>query len=206
MRRPVPHGPAAVRPALHAKVTGTWPRLGALTGKPGHRSPAGSPRAAVAAVRQLAPPVRLLHVEAFPARKVTRPWREPGRKTRTEALIFTAGRDSAIHRTWFNTDVWRPAREKAGLANVCENGMHALRHCYDALLLLAGGVDIRALSEFLGHHDPAFTLRIYAHLMPGADERGRRAMEAALAAESDGWTRPRQESARHEARSRACPA
>ncbi len=39
--------------------------------------------------------------------------------------------------------------------------MHALRHYY-ASALLAGGVDIRALSEYLGHHDPAFTLRIYA--------------------------------------------
>jgi integrase len=47
-------------------------------------------------------------------------------------------------------------------------------------------VDVRALSEYLGHHDPAFTLRIYAHLMPGADDRARRAVEAALAAADDG--------------------
>jgi len=52
-----------------------------------------------------------------------------------------------------------------------------------AVVLLAGGVDIRALSEYLGLHDPAFTLRIYAHLMPGADDRARRALEKALAAQ-----------------------
>ena len=44
-------------------------------------------------------------------------------------------------------------------------GPHQLRHFY-ASVLLAGGVDIKALSEYLGHHDPAMTLRIYAHLMP----------------------------------------
>jgi site-specific recombinase XerD len=63
--------------------------------------------------------------------------------------------------------------------------MHALRHHY-ASILLAGGVDIRAVSEYLGHHDPAFTLRIYAHLMPGADDRARRAVEKALAAQQGG--------------------
>jgi site-specific recombinase XerD len=63
--------------------------------------------------------------------------------------------------------------------------MHALSHYY-ASVLLAGGVDIRALSEYLGHHDPAFTLRIYAHLMPGSEDRARKAVEAALAAQDDG--------------------
>lgn len=47
---------------------------------------------------------------------------------------------------------------------------------------MAGGVDIKALSEYLGHHDPGFTLRVYAHLMPSADGRARRAIEDALAA------------------------
>lgn len=120
------------------------------------------------------------HLGEYPARKVTLPWLEPGGKPRTETLIFTTSRGAAIHRTTFNSDVWRPAREAAGLANHRDNGMHALRHCY-ASVLLAGGVDIRALSEYLGHHDPAFTLRIYAHLMPGSDDRARRAIEAALA-------------------------
>jgi integrase len=123
------------------------------------------------------------HLEKHPARVVTLPWREPGGKPHTETLIFTTSRGTAIHRTWFNADVWRPARKAAGLANDRENGMHALRHHY-ASVLLAGGVDIRALSEYLGHHDPAFTLRIYAHLMPGADDRARKAVEAALTAAS----------------------
>lgn len=55
-----------------------------------------------------------------------------------------------------------------------------MRHYY-ASVLLAGGVDIKALSEYLGHHDPGFTLRIYAHLMPSAEGRARKAIEDALA-------------------------
>jgi integrase len=121
------------------------------------------------------------HLMQFRAQLVTLPWLEPGGKPRTETLIFTTVRGFAYHRTTFNSEVWKAAREAAGLANVRENGMHALRHHY-ASMLLAGGVDIRALSEYLGHHDPAFTLRIYAHLMPGADDRARRAVEKALAA------------------------
>jgi hypothetical protein len=31
---------------------------------------------------------------------------------------------------------------------------------------VAGNVNIRELSEYLGHADPGFTLRIYAHLLP----------------------------------------
>jgi integrase len=62
--------------------------------------------------------------------------------------------------------------------------MHALRHHY-ASILLAGGVDIGALSEYLGHHDPGFTLRVYRYLMPGDADRAREAVEAALRAEAD---------------------
>jgi hypothetical protein len=35
-------------------------------------------------------------------------------------------------------------------------------------------MDIRSVSEYLGHHDPGFTLRTYTHVMPSADERNRR--------------------------------
>jgi integrase len=133
------------------------------------------------------------HLTAYPARPVTLPWLEPGGKPHTEKLIFTTVRGLAYARTTFNKVVWRPARAAAGLPYARENGMHALRHYY-ASVLLAGGVDIRALSDYLGHHDPAFTLRIYAHLMPGADDRARKAVEAALAS-ADGPA-PAQEGSR----------
>lgn len=118
------------------------------------------------------------HLAEFGATEVTLPWKEPGGKPRTETLVFTTSR-GVIHRNAFNPNVWQPARRKAGVPDGREHGMHALRHHY-ASVLLAGGVDIRALSEFLGHHDPGFTLRTYAHLMPGAADRARKAVEAAL--------------------------
>ena len=39
----------------------------------------------------------------------------------------------------------------------------------------------RAVSEYLGHSDPGFTLRTYTHLMPSSSERTRDAVDAAFA-------------------------
>lgn len=120
------------------------------------------------------------HLSAFPAVKVTLPWMEPGGKPFTETLVFTSRR-GVIHRNGFNADVWGPARQRVGLPGNRENGFHALRH-YFASIMLAGGVDIGALSEYLGHHHPAFTLRVYRHLMQSDSERARKAVDAALRA------------------------
>jgi integrase len=40
------------------------------------------------------------------------------------------------------------------------------------------GESIKALSEYLGHHDPGFTLRTYTHLMPNSTARTQRAIDA----------------------------
>ncbi|MEV7970492.1 tyrosine-type recombinase/integrase [Sphaerisporangium sp. NPDC088356] len=57
-----------------------------------------------------------------------------------------------------------------------EHGMHALRHLY-ASVLLDAGENIKALSQYLGHSDPGFTLRVYTHLMPSSEGRTRRAVD-----------------------------
>nr|WTB33935.1 integrase [Streptomyces sp. NBC_00830] len=41
---------------------------------------------------------------------------------------------------------------------------------------------IKALSEYLGHHDPGFTLRICTHLMPSRETRTRAAVDTVWAA------------------------
>ena len=56
--------------------------------------------------------------------------------------------------------------------------LHALRHHY-ASVLLDAGESIKAVSEYLGHSDPGFTLRVYTHLMPTSHERSRQAIDAA---------------------------
>ncbi|MDQ6793799.1 MAG: tyrosine-type recombinase/integrase, partial [Chloroflexota bacterium] len=57
--------------------------------------------------------------------------------------------------------VLRPAADRADIARV---GFHTFRHTC-ASLLFAGGKDVKQVQEWLGHADPAFTLRTYVHLM-----------------------------------------
>lgn len=58
--------------------------------------------------------------------------------------------------------VLRPAAERAGLGMF---GFHVLRHTAASRLLRAG-VTPKQLQIILGHHSPAFTLAVYAHLLP----------------------------------------
>ena len=89
------------------------------------------------------------------AAEVTLPWNEPGNPKRhgkpvTAALMFTRDGGALNHSTFY-TGAWRPARNAAGIT---EGSLHQLRHLF-ASALLAGGVDVKALSEYLGHHDPS---------------------------------------------------
>ena len=63
-----------------------------------------------------------------------------------------------------------------------DKGMHALRHFYASVLLHAGE-SVKALSEYLGHHDPGFTLRTYTHLMPSSETRTRAAVDGVFGAD-----------------------
>jgi integrase len=57
--------------------------------------------------------------------------------------------------------------------------MHALRHFY-ASVLIDAGESVKAVAEYLGHADPGFTLRVYAHLFPSSGERARLAIDRVL--------------------------
>jgi integrase len=136
----------------------------------------------------LAEPVKLTlaaHIAACPPVPVTLPWGGPGGKPVTVALMVTTPAGTAADKNRFNTSVWRPALKRAGVPAGRENGCHALRH-YFASVLLHGGCDIKALSEHLGHHSAAFTLSVYTHMMPAADDRARQAISSAWAGSSDG--------------------
>lgn len=58
--------------------------------------------------------------------------------------------------------------------------MHALRHFY-ASVLIDAGESVRAVADYLGHADPGFTLRVYAHLLPSSEQRARAAIDLVLA-------------------------
>jgi integrase len=124
------------------------------------------------------------HLRRYGTAEVALPWREPGGEAVSGELLFTNRNRGPLTRAYFTHNAWKPALTAAGLARNRENGMHALRHHY-ASVLLDGGVSIRAVSEYLGHHDPGFTLRTYAHLMPESEDRARDAIDAAHATHAE---------------------
>lgn len=124
------------------------------------------------------------------------------RAPQTFELIFTAPRGGAIRRESWNYRDWKPALVAAGIIpeptikrqqiksrppGSCrvvksyqesrEDGFHGLRHTF-ASVQLDARESVVSVSKWLGHKDPSITLRIYAHMMPEADGRGRNAMEA----------------------------
>jgi integrase len=116
------------------------------------------------------------HVTKHEPVEVTLPWKTLDGPPVTAQLLFVNARHQWLHRFRFNRSVWRPSLTSAGIPLGRENGMHALRHFY-ASVLLDAGKSIKALSEYLGHHDPSFTLRTYTHLMPNSEARTRAAVD-----------------------------
>ena len=117
------------------------------------------------------------HQKCFPPLQVTLPWEEPAGKPITVELLVYTREHKQLYRHSFNHYVWKPALRSAGIAAPSRaEGFHALRHFY-ASVLLDAGENIRALAEYLGHADPAFTLCTYTHLMPSRSERTRKAVD-----------------------------
>ncbi|MEU6535734.1 site-specific integrase [Streptomyces sp. NPDC047000] len=127
------------------------------------------------------------HMDAYKPVEVTLPWNVPEGPKVSARLIFTAEQGGMVWRSNFNIKEWKPALAVAGLIPEADengkhesaraHGMHALRHFY-ASALLDAGENIKAVSEYMGHADPALTLRVYAHLMPDSRERARRAIDS----------------------------
>ncbi|MFE7114820.1 tyrosine-type recombinase/integrase [Streptomyces sp. NPDC057654] len=108
----------------------------------------------------------------------------------TVRLLCTTSFGNPIRYNTFNVRSWKPALAAAGVIaardkeakgsgyeSSRENGFHVLRHTF-ATAQLRFGVSIVAVSRWLGHKDPAFTLRKYVHFLPADDERGRQAMQS----------------------------
>jgi integrase len=117
------------------------------------------------------------HERAFPSREVTLPWGESDGKPVTVQLLVTGDDGRLYTGDCFHKVVWQGAFRTAGVEyHKRADGMHALRHFY-ASTLLAQGVSIKELAEYLGHSDPGFTLRTYTHLVPSSYERARMAID-----------------------------
>ncbi|ARX81613.1 hypothetical protein SMD44_01011 [Streptomyces alboflavus] len=159
------------------------------------------------------------HQERFPPAAVTLPWKdarppttkkeEQERAPRTHRLLVTTIGGEAVRAWSFNQHYWKkalaaagvipapPAREKGSRANVAygptrEFGFHSLRHTYASVQLHARE-SVVSVANWLGHENGAITLKVYAHFLPEADGRGRRAMDAWFegdAAASSEWISP----------------
>jgi integrase len=62
---------------------------------------------------------------------------------------------------------------------------HEYRHGY-ASLMIAAGVNVKALSTFMGHANIRITLDQYGHLLPGAEDEAAGLLDAFLARQLGG--------------------
>ncbi|MDQ0792064.1 site-specific integrase [Streptomyces sp. B1I3] len=150
------------------------------------------------------------YANVFPTLEVTLPWLDPDRpsvpwedrpKKTVRLLVTSPESKTAMGRDAFNNGQWKPALVAAGVipapvveyvegkgkrpwrrttwAMPREDGFHVLRHTF-ASVVLHEGETIGKLAEWLGHSDPAFTLRTYVHFMPRSGRRGMVALGAML--------------------------
>ncbi len=77
-----------------------------------------------------------------------------------EDLVFTTENGESIHPRNFDR-VWYDLLEEARVMKV---RFHNMRHIHVSLLHKAG-VELRAISDRIGHTDPSFTMRRYAHVI-----------------------------------------
>ncbi|GAA1712365.1 hypothetical protein GCM10009745_70690 [Kribbella yunnanensis] len=133
------------------------------------------------------------HIATFGTTNITLPWERVDGELRTYELLFTWGDDRAMRADLYNLVIWKPAiaaagvipppvKDKRGRKRYVSDytaGMHALRH-YFASITLADGVNIKELSEYLGHYDPGFTLQMYTHMLPSSHDRARQAVNRRL--------------------------
>jgi integrase len=68
---------------------------------------------------------------------------------------------------------------RARLPDAGRNGLHESRHTF-AALMVAAGVNAKALSTYMGHANIAITFDLYGHLMPGNDDEAVALVDAYL--------------------------
>lgn len=108
--------------------------------------------------------------------------------------VRTGGKSGgALNRSYFDDRVWKPALLAAGVIPPPEvevvkrpgreslkrvrwnmpreEGFHVTRHTFASIVLQAGET-VTQLAAWLGHSDPAFTLRTYVHFMPKSGRMG----------------------------------
>jgi hypothetical protein len=93
-----------------------------------------------------------------------------------DTLVFPDSAGGHLRRQNWRRRVWIPALERAGVAYFRS---YDLRHTC-ATLLLYEGRTLNEVAEHLGHADPGFTARTYAHVMRDGARRRRISITEAI--------------------------
>lgn len=80
-------------------------------------------------------------------------------------LVFTRSDGSAIHPVLFS-QTFNSLSKTSGVPTI---RLHDLRHTF-ATLALEAGINVKVVSELLGHSTVAFTLQVYSHAIPAMQE------------------------------------
>ena len=99
-----------------------------------------------------------------------------------QALVFPSPHGTPQYRRIFYRDYMAIVRA-SGIQDLAGLNWHALRHTAASLWIKAG-VDVFVVSRRLGHSNPAFTMRTYAHLLPGQQRAAAEALDHLLAVEA----------------------
>lgn len=86
--------------------------------------------------------------------------------------VLRAGLEASPRRCGDHPAPSRDQRGRRRYITTSKEGPHQLRRYY-ASILLTDGVSIAELASYLGHHDPAFTLRVYGQLQQGRADHAR---------------------------------
>lgn len=108
--------------------------------------------------------VGLLRVHSERQRAEKSEW---GRKYRERDLVFCQENGGPMHPDGFTQRLHLEVR-RSGLPRI---RLHDLRHTHASIALQAG-IPVKVISERLGHESPAFTLKQYAHVLPGMQAEG----------------------------------
>ena len=98
------------------------------------------------------------------------------RSRREQGLVFGTGRETPF----VSSTIWRRARTAWKKAKLNPISLHEGRHTF-ASLMIAAGVNPKALSSYMGHASISTTLDRYGHLMPGNETQAAALLDRLLA-------------------------
>jgi integrase len=104
-----------------------------------------------------------------------------------EHLMDTTDRLALFRSQAFVCKAADRARVRWATANLDPLTLHEARHAY-ASLMIAAGVNAKALSTFMGHANIKVTFDLYGHLMPGSENEAAGMMDSYLARSASGST------------------